>query len=122
MSQSKVAGTVMLNLENGEKKFLVEKEKNQFHFISTTIDSNYTSLACMLKELKDVVKLDTSKMDLFELTNLTVSSESMPLFVFTLEEADLVPKNSESQFIWEDPKVIKGVLDGIDISGVPFFC
>ncbi|MGY3767131.1 hypothetical protein ACWOAH_11445 [Vagococcus vulneris] len=121
MSQSKVAGTVMLNLNNGEKKFLVKHDKtDHLDFIVANIDSIHTSLACILRDLKDVVKLDTSKMDLFELTNVTINSVSMPLFVFTLDENN-VSEIDSATYGWENPKQVKNVLENIDISGVPFF-
>ena len=51
MEQSRVAGTVILNQQDGHKKFLVQKDQETVSFIQTTIDTNYTSLACILDKL-----------------------------------------------------------------------
>ncbi len=52
LSKQKVAGTIMLNGVDGEKKFLVEKKEKTFQFVLANIEEHLTSLASILEELK----------------------------------------------------------------------
>ncbi|MGX7013372.1 hypothetical protein [Vagococcus silagei] len=120
LSETMVAGTVILNKQNGDKEFLVKEDHGKFNFLTVTIDSEFTSLACILKELKTFVQLNTREMELEELTNLTIGTDSMPLFVFSLdeEESNALPDS----FYWKKPSTIRDeVLEKITVSGVPFF-
>ncbi|MEG0256152.1 MAG: hypothetical protein RR554_10000 [Vagococcus sp.] len=118
--QAKVAGTVILNQEDGHKKFLVKKEHNHVEFVMTEIDTEYTSLACILNEFKDEVHLNTNDMDLVELTNVNIGSLKVPLFVFSLDEEKNNLKFNDGIFTWEEPATLREVLQNFQISGVPY--
>lgn len=120
MEQSRVAGTVILNLQDGHKKFLVQKEDGNVSFIQATIDNNYTSLACILEKLTQSVGLDSDLMDLVELTNINIENDKLPLFVFSLNEEDIKYCSLDSEFLWEEPATLRMVLQHFNVSGVPF--
>lgn len=120
LEQVKVAGTVILNQEDGHKKFLVKKENSQVEFVMTKVDNEYTSLACILNEFRDEVHLDTSSMELVELTSVYFGELKMPLFVFSLDEDKDDLNIEENVFSWEDPKTLREVLKNFEISGVPY--
>ncbi len=120
LAQAKVAGTVILNQENGHKKFLVKNEQDHVEFVMTEVDANYTSLACILNEIRDGVHLNTNDMDLVELTNINIGNDKMPLFVFSLDEGKNNLDSKEGQFTWEDPSTLRKVLQKFQISGVPY--
>ncbi|MGO3733158.1 MAG: hypothetical protein ACTJHC_08240 [Vagococcus sp.] len=121
MGQPKVAGTVILNQEDGHKKFLVKKDVNQVEFIMASIKEPYTSLASILNELKKTVNLNPTDMELVELTNVSVDNEKIPLFVFSLEESTDQKTVDGSRFTWEEPATLREVLQTFQISGVPYF-
>ncbi|WP_326716542.1 hypothetical protein [Vagococcus jeotgali] len=121
MEQSKVAGTVILNQENGHKKFLVKKENKDVAFINVSGNSNVTSLACILDELNDVVGLDSSHMDLVELTNINIHEEKVPFYVFSMDETKLLHDMEDNVFLWETPSILREVLQKFNVSGVPYF-
>lgn len=120
LTQAKVAGTVILNQENGHKKFLVKKEHDHVEFVMTEVDANYTSLACILNEIRDEVHLNTTDMDLVELTNINIGNVKMPLFVFSLDEEKNNLSFEQGQFTWEEPSILREVLQNFQISGVPY--
>ncbi|MGX6970879.1 hypothetical protein [Vagococcus bubulae] len=120
MEQSRVAGTVILNQQDGHKKFLVQKDQETVSFIQTTIDTNYTSLACILDKLTQSVGLDSDAMDLVELTNINIEDEKLPLFVFSLDEENIETSALNSEFLWEEPSTLRMVLQHFNVSGVPF--
>lgn len=120
MEQSRVAGTVILNQQDGHKKFLVQKDQETVNFIQTTIDTNYTSLACILDKLTQSVGLDSDAMDLVELTNINIEDEKLPLFVFSLDEENIETSALNSEFLWEEPSTLRMVLQHFNVSGVPF--
>lgn len=115
-----VAGTVMLNAANGDKRFLVKKYHENFEFVKTHIDEDLTSLACILKELKSHVMMDVDTIDLLELTNIEVNSKKVPLFVFEVEETATNNQIAEN-YVWETPNILRNVLKEFQISGVPIF-
>ncbi|WP_314066838.1 hypothetical protein [uncultured Vagococcus sp.] len=120
MSNQLVAGTVMLNSANGDKRFLVKRNEENFDFVTTTMNEDFTSLACILKELKSEVMMDVNSIDLVELTNVSVNNRKMPLFVFEMEEQ----KNDSvlgDSYAWETPNTLRSVLNKFQISGVPIF-
>ncbi|SLM84515.1 hypothetical protein FM121_00380 [Vagococcus fluvialis bH819] len=119
LEQAKVAGTVILNQEGGHKKFLVKKISDQVELVMTDIDSEYTSLACILNEFRDEVHLNTKDMDLVELTNVNIGSSNVPLFVFSLEEKDNFNLDTDL-FFWEEPAILREILQKFQISGVPY--
>lgn len=121
MEQSNVAGTVILNKKNGHKKFLVKKESEHVEFIQAPIDTQYTSLACILNELSKTANLDLSSMELVELTNINVREENIPLFVFSLDEDKISDKPINNNLKWEEPAILREVLQLFKVSGVPFF-
>lgn len=121
MEQSKVAGTVILNQENGHKKFLVKKENKDVAFINVSGNSNVTSLACILDELNDVVGLDSSHMELVELTNINIHEEKVPFYVFSMDETKLSHDMGDNAFLWETPSILREVLQKFNVSGVPYF-
>lgn len=120
MRNQLVAGTVMLNSANGDKKFLVRKINENFDFVMTPIDGDHTSLACILQELKSEVRVDVNSIDLVELTNVQMDSKKMPFFVFEMEETVAISELAES-YAWETPKTLRTVLNNFKISGVPIF-
>ncbi len=120
MEQAKVAGTVILNQEDGHKKFLVKKISNQVELVMTNIDSEYTSLACILNEFRDEVHLNTKDMDLVELTNVNIGDSKVPLFVFSLEEEKDNLNLDTELFFWEEPAILREILQNFQISGVPY--
>ncbi|RGI32424.1 hypothetical protein [Melissococcus sp. OM08-11BH] len=120
MEQSRVAGTVILNQQDGHKKFLVQKDQETVSFIQTTIDTNYTSLACILDKLTQSVGLNSDAMDLVELTNINIEDEKLPLFVFSLDEENIETRALNSEFFWEEPSTLRMVLQHFNVSGVPF--
>ena len=115
-----VAGTVMLNAANGDKRFLVKKDHDNFEFVKTHIDEGLTSLACILKELQSQVMMDVDSIELLELTNIEVNHKKVPLFVFEVEEAAVSNDMAES-YVWETPNILRNVLKDFQISGVPIF-
>lgn len=120
LSNQLVAGTVMLNSANGDKRFLVKRNEENFDFVTTTMNEDFTSLACILKELKSEVMMDVNSIDLVELTNVSVNNRKMPLFVFEMEEQ----KNDSvlgDSYAWETPNTLRSVLNKFQISGVPIF-
>ena len=121
LEQAKVAGTVILNQGDGHKKFLVRKESNQVEFVMTEVDNQYTSLACILNKFRDEVQLNTSSMDLVELTSVNLGELKMPLFVFSLDEEEDSLNVDEGIFTWEDPSTLREILKNFEISGVPYF-
>lgn len=120
MEQSRVAGTVILNLQDGHKKFLVQKTDDTVSFIQTTINNNFTSLACILEKLTQSAGLDSDAMDLVELTNINIENEKLPLFVFSLDEECIDSYSLDSEFLWEEPATLRMVLQDFNVSGVPF--
>lgn len=120
MEQSRVAGTVILNLQDGHKKFLVQKKDDTVSFIQTTINDSFTSLACILEKLTQSAGLDSGAMDLVELTNINIENEKLPLFVFSLDEECIDSYSLDSEFLWEEPATLRMVLQDFNVSGVPF--
>ncbi|MBE9390109.1 hypothetical protein [Vagococcus salmoninarum] len=120
MSNQLVAGTVILNSANGDKKFLVRKSENKFDFVTTPMNQDLTNLACILQELKSEVMMDVNSIDLVELTNVIVENKKMPLFVFEMEDRGekLV---LEEEYVWETPTTLRAVLNKFQVSGVPIF-
>ena len=120
MCNQLVAGTVMLNSANGDKKFLVHKDDDKFNFVMTPIDGDRTSLACILTALKSEVEVDVNSIELVELTNVQMDSKKMPFYVFEIEEVAATGELTES-YVWETPSTLRSVLNKFQISGVPIF-
>ncbi len=58
---------------------------------------------------------------LIELTTINLGNDKVPLFVFEMEEELLDPNFSMESYAWEPPATLRGVLEKLDISGVPIF-
>ncbi|MEI5993327.1 hypothetical protein [Candidatus Enterococcus mansonii] len=120
MSNKKVAGTIMLNLNDGSKKFLVRPMGDSMGFVTTKVSEEMTGLASMLQLFKEEVQLDVTSISLVELTNAHTVAENMPLFVFEMNEEDVVP-TINNEYVWEKPSELKNLLASYEIEGVPMF-
>lgn len=115
-----VAGTVMLNGNNGEKKFLLKTNDSQLDFIMAKIDDEHTSLACILEILKEEAHISLNAISLVELSNIQVDNQKIPLYVFEMDEEKLGEYSTE-HYSWELPSDLRKVLDFRSVSGVPIF-
>ena len=86
MASKRVAGTIMLHLEDGSKKFLVHSIDDKLEFALAELSEGKTGLANILNFLKEIVHIDVSKISLMELTNTHINQENVPLFVFETEQ------------------------------------
>ncbi|MDA9471935.1 hypothetical protein C240_2124 [Enterococcus sp. 5H] len=120
MSNKKVAGTIMLNLNDGSKKFLVHPVADSMEFVTTKVSENMTGLASMLQVFKEEIQLDVASINLVELTNAHTDAENMPLFVFEMNEENIV-STINNAYVWEKPSELKNLLASYDIEGVPMF-
>lgn len=120
MSNKKVAGTIMLNLNDGSKKFLVHPDGESMAFVTTKVSEDMTGLASMLQFFKEEIQLDVTSINLVELTNAHTDAENMPLFVFEMNEDHMNSTNNDS-YVWEKPSELKNLLASYDIQGVPMF-
>jgi len=120
MSTQLVAGTIMLNRANGEKKFLVKEEQSGQHFVTTKMNQEYTSLANILQALKLEVLVDIHSMDLVELTTICLDDRKIPLYVFEMEETQWTHE-LENGYTWAKPSTLRNLLKNFSISDVPIF-
>ncbi|KAF1302944.1 MULTISPECIES: hypothetical protein [Enterococcus] len=120
MEDKKVAGTVMLHLQNGSKKFLMHSVGDTIELAYTKFSNDRTGLANILQLLKDTAHLDVNNLNLVELTNGHIDEENIPLFVFEAEEAKLVGLLPDD-YHWEDPERFQKIIEDYAIEGVPFF-
>ncbi|MBL1224698.1 hypothetical protein [Enterococcus sp. BWR-S5] len=120
MSNKRVAGTIMLNLQDGTKKFLVHPTENQAEFIVAEVSEEMTGLASILQFFKSNIQLDVTSISLVELTNAHSETEDLPLFVFEMEEGDAAVLTTDT-YIWETPSSLKGLLSTYDMAGMPMF-
>lgn len=120
LEQAKVAGTVILNQEDGHKKFLVRKSSSHVEFVMTEVDAQYTSLACILNEFKEKIHLNTGKMELVELTSVNLGKSKMPLYVFSLDEDKENEYLDKGMFTWEEPETLREILKKFQVTGVPY--
>ncbi|OEG09269.1 hypothetical protein BCR25_11940 [Enterococcus termitis] len=120
MSNKKVAGTIMLNLNDGSKKFLVKPVGETMEFVTTKVSEDMTALASMLQLFKEEVQLDVTSINLVELTNAHTEVENLPLFVFEMNEDSVVPSIGDT-YVWEKPSELKTLLASYEIEGVPMF-
>lgn len=119
VSNKKVAGVIIMHLENGTKKFLVSAVESTIDFIATNITDNRTGLASILEYFKNEVHIELTSIRLVELTNMHTAQENIPLFVFEMEEH---PKPTiNAGYKWEQPFQIKELLHTYEIEGVPMF-
>lgn len=120
MNNKRVAGTIMLHLQDGSKKFLMYSNKNQVDFAITNFGNEVTGLASILQFFKETVHIDVNDIQLVELTNTHFANENIPLFVFEVDE-EKYQANLAEHFIWEKPDKLRAALGDITIEGVPFF-
>lgn len=120
MSNKRVAGTIMLHLQNGSKKFLMHSSKGNTDFAFTEFSGETTGLASILHFFNDEVHVGIKDIQLVELTNAHFQEENIPLFVFETDEEKCSGKLAKGYF-WEEPEKLRDVLSVLDIVGVPFF-
>lgn len=120
MGYKKVAGTVMLHLENGSKKFLLHTQGETAELASTVFTEDKTGLANILQFFKEKIHLDVTTINLVELTNGYIDQESIPLFVFETQELGQDIQLPDD-YHWEEPQVFRKIIEDYDIEGVPFF-
>lgn len=92
----------------------------------TPIYKEKTGLACIIEELKNILDIQGSALDLYELTNSVVNGSRVPLFVFSLNknittELNKLLKENSAQYAWMSSDTLIETLENIDISGVPLF-
>ena len=120
MSNKRIAGTVILNLKDGSKEFLVLPIGELKTFITTENCKEMTALSSILNFFKEKVQLDIATIDLLELTNAHTATENIPLFVFEMSEEEGIPSINEN-YKWEKPSELRRLLSSYDIKGVPMF-
>ncbi|MFL2099679.1 hypothetical protein [Desemzia sp. FAM 24101] len=120
-----VAGTVMAQAFNGKYVFLVKNQEESYELPTTPICDNKTGLACMIDELKTILDIEGSALDLCELTNSVVNDSRIPLFVFALNkkftELNELLKENSTHYAWMPSDTLIETLEDMDISGVPIF-
>lgn len=120
MANKRVAGTIMLHLEDGTKRFLVHAIDDTVEFAVANISEGKTGLANILNFLKDIVHIDVSTINLMELTNTHIDHENVPLFVFEANQQSQTTELAEG-YHWEEPEQMRVVLGTYEIEGVPLF-
>ncbi|EOT45487.1 MULTISPECIES: hypothetical protein [Enterococcus] len=120
MSEKIIAGTIMLTMLDGTKKFLVNKCQNEQHLVSAIAQPERTGLASILERLKEEVNLDVTHLELLELTNGVIKGQSVPLFVFEAVEKN-VPLDLPHEYVWEDFKHFQQIVQKFNIEGMPSF-
>nr|WP_231849656.1 hypothetical protein [Melissococcus plutonius] len=120
LSDKKVSGTVMLNLNDGSKRFLIHKMDQKTSFATTNVADNMTGLASILQLFKEKIQLDISSINLVELTNAHTEEENIPLFVFEIDENQSI-NQLKNNYYWENPSKLINLLTSYDIKGVPLF-
>ncbi|MBM6615786.1 hypothetical protein JTF06_12910 [Desemzia sp. RIT804] len=120
-----VAGTVMAQAFNGKYVFLVKNQEELYKLPTTPISDNKTGLACIIEELKTILDIEGSSLDLYELTNSVVNDSRVPLFVFALNkkftELNELLKENSTHYAWMPSDTLIETLENMDISGVPIF-
>lgn len=122
LSNKKVAGTVILHLEDGSKKFLVRTldDGQALAFTDFSDEQTQTGLANILQLLKEDARLDIENIRLVELTNGQVYDTNVPLFVFETQETQ---QRSElpNEYYWAEAQTFREIIQDMDIEGMPFF-
>lgn len=114
-----VSGTIMLNLEDGSKKFLVHESGTLMEFARTDAQAENTVLASFLNFLKNKVQIDVKNINLVELTNTQINGSSLPLYVFEMKGDESI--SLPADFSWASPNSLRTILETIQIEGVPLF-
>lgn len=120
MSNKRVAGTIILNLDDGSKKFLVRPLGENVEFAATKVSEEMTGLASMLQFFKEEIQLDVTSISLVELTNAHIDEENIPLFVFEMDE-EYLKVEMNSDYTWAAPAKLKALWTTYEIEGVPMF-
>ncbi|WP_265459992.1 hypothetical protein [Enterococcus sp. HY326] len=120
MKNKRVAGTIMLHLQDGTKKFLMHENDDRMGFAITTFADEATGLSSILRFLKETVHVNVSDIQLVELTNTNINHENIPLFLFEIEEKNM-QESLAADYIWERPEKLRTVLGSVAFEGVPFF-
>lgn len=120
LNKKRVAGTVILNLQDGTKKFLLNKDDENVKLLTTELSEEQTGLACVLQFLKEQVHLDVSTIDLVELTNGSEGETKIPLFVFEMLENEQTKELPEA-FYWGDTASFQNIIQKFQIEGLPYF-
>lgn len=120
-----VAGTIMAKGPEGKYVFLVKEEAELHTFPTTEISDAKTGLACIIDNLKTILPIEASDLNLYELTNAVVNDKRIPLFVFGFhnEEIDhsLLTENNDHNLSWLHSDDLTKTLEKWEISGVPQF-
>ena len=120
-----VAGTILAKGKDDKYLFLVEDKEGKFLLPWTEICDGKTSLACIIKELKDILNVEASQLSLYDLSNAIIQGHRVPLFVFMLEDkkisAQQIVRRKEKQYSWEPSSSLIETLGEVEISGVPNF-
>jgi len=120
MVEKKVAGTVILHLKDGSKKFLTQIIVDHDTLTHTELSDQKTGLATILQVLKEEVQLDINNIHLLELTNGQLEDQNVPLFVFeTLEDQQSL--ELPNRYHWVSAQDFRQILEKMNIEGVPFF-
>ena len=114
------AGTVILHLEDGTKRFLLHNLGNEKKFLSVELSNERTGLACVLQLLKEKAQLDVSTLQLVELTSGVENDQKIPLFVFEMSANDHSQQLPEAVY-WENAKQFSETIQAFKIDGMPFF-
>ncbi|MGY3750275.1 hypothetical protein [Vagococcus acidifermentans] len=100
----------------------MKKQKNHNEFVMTYIEDDLTSLASILKAIKETLDLNPEKMDLVDLTNIKIDDQKIPLFVFSISDISTEMLSIQDESItWEQSSVVRNVLNRYQVTGVPFF-
>ena len=120
LGSKKVAGTVMMHLANGSKRFLMQMNEGNAELASTDFSEDKTGLATILQLFKEQIHLDVTAIELVELTNGNIGMQNVPLFVFETKEA-VQTQQLPTGYAWEEPNIFRKIIEDYDIEGVPFF-
>lgn len=123
MQTKKVTGTIMLNKNNGEKSFLVQHCGDEYAFIRGEINSEMTSMAVILNELKNQATIDINLIDLVELVSIKIDDTRTPLFVFEMSEDNYhsVVHQVSDTYSWQNAVKLSEMLKELDLSEAPVF-
>jgi len=120
LSDKKVAGTVILHLEDGSKRFLVRTFDDSVALAFTNFSEEQTGLANILQLLKEDVDLDIENIRLVERTNGQIHEANVPLFVFESQENQQWAELPE-QYYWAEAQTFREIIQDMEIEGMPFF-
>lgn len=120
LNKKRVAGTVILTLHDGTKKFLLHKEGDNVKLLTVELSEEQTGLASALQLLKERVHLDVTTIELVELTSGYENNQKVPLFVFEMVE-DEWSNQLPSEFYWGNTSSFQHTIQQFKIEGLPYF-